>query len=201
MDERSTKEKIMTAAIAEFADRGLAGARVDRIARAAGANKAMLYYYFGSKEELYRHVLDSHLGQLAMEADHIVGEADTVEKALEQIARLYVTLFSEHQELRPLILRELAEGGDQLGASFRAAFQLRGLPRKLKRLLDRGKREGRYRNVDSRQALISFLGMNLQYLIAAPMVNSIWEIKDAKRFREARPKHVVDLFLHGLLAR
>ena len=43
----STRQKILDAALAEFASYGLGGARVDRIAQRAGANKRMLYYYFG----------------------------------------------------------------------------------------------------------------------------------------------------------
>src|SRR5206468_2856222 len=54
---KRTREKILAAAFTEFAGHGLAGARVDRIARSAGINKRMLYHYFGAKESLFRHVL------------------------------------------------------------------------------------------------------------------------------------------------
>ena len=56
-DPARTQERILTAALAEFADGGLAGARVDRIARRAGVNKRMLYHYFGSKQELFRRLV------------------------------------------------------------------------------------------------------------------------------------------------
>jgi TetR/AcrR family transcriptional regulator len=52
-----TREKILAAATAEFAAKGLAGARVDAIARRARVNKQMLYYCFGDKRELYREIL------------------------------------------------------------------------------------------------------------------------------------------------
>jgi AcrR family transcriptional regulator len=52
-----TKASILAAARVEFADRGFEGARVDAIAERAGANKRLLYHYFGNKEELYRAVL------------------------------------------------------------------------------------------------------------------------------------------------
>ena len=48
-----TKQRFLAAAIAEFAERGLAGARIDRIADQAGANKALIYAYFGNKEALF----------------------------------------------------------------------------------------------------------------------------------------------------
>ena len=50
--------RILAAALEEFARFGLGGARVDRIAARAGANKRMLYYYFGNKEELFLAVLE-----------------------------------------------------------------------------------------------------------------------------------------------
>jgi AcrR family transcriptional regulator len=60
-DSEATKERILAAALHEFAAKGIAGARVDAIAKRAGVNKAMLYYYFESKEGLFREVLGQPL--------------------------------------------------------------------------------------------------------------------------------------------
>ena len=48
-----TRARILDAAVREFSENGLAGARTEQIAEAAGVNKALLYYYFKSKEALY----------------------------------------------------------------------------------------------------------------------------------------------------
>ena len=56
-----TKTRILDAALAEFSAYGVAGARVDRIAAAAGCNKNLLYIYFGNKENLFAEVLEQHL--------------------------------------------------------------------------------------------------------------------------------------------
>src|SRR5882762_3962727 len=56
-DPEKTKKRILEAALAEFAAKGFAGARVDSIARDASINKRMLYHYFGDKEGLFRQVL------------------------------------------------------------------------------------------------------------------------------------------------
>ena len=55
----ATRDAILEAALNEFATEGLAGARTDHIARAAGVNKALLYYYYEDKETLYGAVLDT----------------------------------------------------------------------------------------------------------------------------------------------
>ncbi len=56
-DPDATKERILSAATEEFAAKGISGARIDAIAARARTNKRMLYYYFGSKEDLFREVL------------------------------------------------------------------------------------------------------------------------------------------------
>jgi len=62
-DPDRTRGRILAAAIAEFAAKGLAGARVDAIALRAGSNKRMLYHYFGDKEGLFRAVLRWKIGK------------------------------------------------------------------------------------------------------------------------------------------
>ena len=61
---QNTRKKILAATEWEFSEKGLYGARVDDIARAAGVNKSMLYAYFGSKESLYKIVLEEVYNRL-----------------------------------------------------------------------------------------------------------------------------------------
>jgi TetR/AcrR family transcriptional regulator len=60
-DPEATKSRLLAAALQEFAEKGIAGARVDVIAERAKTNKRMLYYYFGSKEGIYREILRQRL--------------------------------------------------------------------------------------------------------------------------------------------
>lgn len=64
-DSTATRMRLLEAATAEFRARGLAGARVDRIAAEAGANKQAIYAYFGSKDALFDAVLETRIGILA----------------------------------------------------------------------------------------------------------------------------------------
>lgn len=63
-DKEATKAKLLEAALTEFATHGIAGARVDRIAVKAGCNKAMIYAYFGSKEDLFEEVLKIQIARV-----------------------------------------------------------------------------------------------------------------------------------------
>jgi AcrR family transcriptional regulator len=64
-DSAATRARLLEAAYAEFVERGLAGARVERIATAAAANKQAIYAYFGSKQALFDAVLEARLRVLA----------------------------------------------------------------------------------------------------------------------------------------
>ena len=62
-----TRRRLLEAATAEFTERGIAGARVDRIVATARSNKAQLYQYFGSKERLFDEVFSVHIDSLTAE--------------------------------------------------------------------------------------------------------------------------------------
>lgn len=64
-DPEGTRKRILAAALQEFSAKGIDGARVDAIAERAGTNKRMLYYYFGSKDDLFRAVLAQRLAERA----------------------------------------------------------------------------------------------------------------------------------------
>src|ERR671937_387165 len=87
-DPERTRGRILEAAMTEFAHHGLGGARVDRIAERAGANKRMLYYYYGSKEALFLAVLEQSYAQIR----HAERELD-----LEHIdpVQLYISIAGE----------------------------------------------------------------------------------------------------------
>ncbi|MEV6646442.1 TetR family transcriptional regulator [Amycolatopsis sp. NPDC051371] len=78
-DAEETRRRLLAAATEEFAERGIAGARVDRIADAAGCNKAMLYKYFGNKDSLFDTVFGESVGRFVLDvpvdADDLPGYA------------------------------------------------------------------------------------------------------------------------------
>ena len=71
-----SRERILSAALKEFAAKGFAGARVDAIARRANINKRMLYHYFGDKEELFKAVLRLKINQRQKWAEALSGEPE-----------------------------------------------------------------------------------------------------------------------------
>jgi TetR/AcrR family transcriptional regulator len=110
----TSRDRLLTAAAAEFAARGFAGASVDRIARAARVNKAMIYYHFASKDALYREILRDMFDAVARRVtDTGRSAADPADKV-----RAFVEAIAIEAEARPhfppIWFREIAEGGAHL---------------------------------------------------------------------------------------
>jgi TetR/AcrR family transcriptional regulator len=107
---RDSRAQIFKAATTEFAERGFEAAGVDRIAAKARVNKAMIYYHFGSKRDLYVEVLRDMLRAVAGRARAIADSPATPGEKLDT----WVTTIVEEASLRPwfppIMLRELATG-------------------------------------------------------------------------------------------
>ena len=81
-DPEATKAKLLAAARQEFSAKGIAGARVDAIAERAGVNKQLVYYYFGSKDGLFRELLRTRLSRpAAVPTDEVPATGDLIAAA------------------------------------------------------------------------------------------------------------------------
>ncbi len=194
-----TKARILRAATEEFARHGYAGARIDRIARQAKANKALIYYHFTSKENLYRCVLENQVKDVITYFESKMRETQNLQELLLAFSQKYHEAFRAGSRFVPMLLREMAIGGGHIRELVSQMIDSEAdLRNRILRIIEDGKRKGFYRNLDSRHAIISFASMNLFYLFMAPLVNEIWGIQDEEAFRRERPHHIVDLFMDGL---
>jgi TetR/AcrR family transcriptional regulator len=112
-----SRDRVFTAAAAEFAARGYAGANMDRIARAARLNKAMIYYHFTSKAALYREILRDMFGAVRGRIGLVAASGGSPEDKI----RRYIEAIASEAEARPhfppIWLREIAEGGGHVDAA------------------------------------------------------------------------------------
>lgn len=111
-DDKTSEEKVLAAAVKEFAAHGYEGARVDAIAERAKVNKAMIYYHFKNKEMLYERILTDVTGNIYKQVQEAaVGEGDPVEVIYTIIRRYMNILNSSDREFFQIMLREMASGG------------------------------------------------------------------------------------------
>jgi len=115
-DPQGTRKRILDAAFQEFSDHGPAGARVDRIVRAAGVNPRMLYHYFGSKAGLFRELLAAKTEEMAQRRREAAGSL------AESVADVAYRQFEDRKWARLLMWEALAYGeGDIVLERERAA--------------------------------------------------------------------------------
>src|SRR5205809_7865810 len=101
---RVSPDRILAAAADEFADRGFGGARVDRIARRARVNKAMLYYHFRSKQELYRALLRRTFTVAAERMQSIAAGAGSPADKVDRVIAGIADLIREHEFFPAIML-------------------------------------------------------------------------------------------------
>ena len=198
---KGTRQKIVAAAIDEFARHGIDGARIDRIAKSAKVNKAMIYYHFDSKDKLYLEVVTSFYESIGQQAEETVLPSETLEEALTALASLHESMFTGNELFRPMIIRELADPRPEVLDAIATIFNSAGVPQKIAILLGAGMSKGEYRQMDIRQALVAFASMSMYYLVTAPLVNRLLKIDNPQEFAARRRKVIVDIFLNGLKAR
>ena len=116
-DPERTMADILEVATREFAEKGLAGARIDAIAEAMRTSKRMIYYYFGSKEGLYIRVLEEAYRRMrAIEADLHLEDLDP-EAALRRLVAFTVRYQHEHPDFIRLVATENIHRGQYLAQS------------------------------------------------------------------------------------
>jgi AcrR family transcriptional regulator len=164
-DPAKSRERILAAALAEFSRYGLGGARVDRIASRARANKRMLYYYFGSKDDLFLAVLEASYAQIrsaerALDLEHLDPRA-----ALERLVGFTWEYLLAHPEFTTLLNSENLHKGRHVARSRRVRELHSPLVEMLRRILRRGEQRGLFRRgVDPAQLYISIAGEGYFYL-------------------------------------
>ncbi|CAN5810445.1 hypothetical protein BH18ACI5_BH18ACI5_17740 [soil metagenome] len=160
-----TRERIFAAAATEFAARGFAGANVDRIARAAAVNKAMIYYHFKSKAALYREILRDMFDAVATRLEAMGAEHVEVDGKI----RAFVEAIAREAEARPhfppIWFREIAEGGTHLDDGITRTVA--GIVKRLASIVQDGVREGKFRPVNPRLFHGGIFGPLLFYYASA----------------------------------
>lgn len=182
-----------------FAKAGLAGARTDSIAEAAGVNKAMLYYYFKSKEGLYEAVVEDHFAEFNRQALEVLNGPGSAREVLLRYASLHLDFISSRHQSAPLFQQLMMTGGKFLERLIQRYFMPRG--KALEKLIERGIRGGEFRRVDRFNATISIVSLIVFYFSASRVLEMMgypnaYSPANLKR----RKEQVLDFIRHGLFS-
>jgi AcrR family transcriptional regulator len=165
-DPESTRQRIFEAAIEEFAEHGNAGARVDRIAEKARANKESIYRYFGTKDELLRSVLDRYLDE---RGEQLLPNSQDVDGYAAGLFRY----FTAHPEFLRLSLWEALELGAHPDAGA-LEHRRRHYQEKLSSIAEQQAAGKIDPELDPRHLLVTILGIANYWLVMPQVVRIIF---------------------------
>ena len=200
-DADRTQQQILRAAMAEFADLGLGGARIDGIAERAGVNKRLIYYYFASKDELFLAVLEQTYADIrdAERELHLL-EIEPVQ-ALRRLVAFTWEHYLAHPEFLTLLNSENLHRARHLKQSARVREMNSPLIQTLGEVLERGRREGLFRGgVDPLQLYISIAGLAYFYLSNKHTLSAIFgrDLMSTKALNQ-RLSHITEVVMGYVL--
>jgi TetR/AcrR family transcriptional regulator len=166
-----TRSRILDAALSEFAAHGLAGARTDRIANAAGVNKALLYYYFESKENLYIAALEMIAGKIRDRSMAVfLSDASPGERLLRTALNHFDRILAQH-EFQSLMQQEMMRlhKGEAGALPILVKRVFSPLHTMFEVMIREGITSGELVDVDWLQIVLSALGSNVFYFLSAPV--------------------------------
>ncbi len=164
-DPDATRQRILAAAKAEFARKGLGGARVDDIAAKAKINKRMLYHYFGNKEELFQRTLEDAYGAFREAEAALRIEQDDAITALRRLMRFTWEYYLANPEFITLVNSENLHKARHIAKSQTMDAINRPFVQRMQELLERGAADGSFRSgLDPVQILIALSGLGFHYL-------------------------------------
>ena len=183
------RDRIFASALRHFSQKGYAATSLREISQDAGTTKPMIYYYFGSKDELYGSIVREILEEMAIS---IRGYIDAAAPALDQArayCRRYVSHFLAHEDSIALVLREVFGLGGQPMAAFANALAAR-VRQPLDAVLRAGMEHGELRPSEPETCAIAITGILNMFILA--------HVFGGLPMNPQRPLEQVEFYLQGI---
>jgi TetR/AcrR family transcriptional regulator len=199
-DPAATRKKLLTAARREFANSGLAGARVDEIAARAGVNKQLVYHYFGDKDAMYLAVLEWVYEEIRAQERKLNLEGLPPEQAIKKLIEASFDHLDAHPDFVVLLNDENRGGARHVRGSRKLEAMHSPLVSMVSKILSEGVRAGVFRKgINPVHLYISIAGLSYFFFSNTPTLSAIFG-KDfsGTAAKRARRRHVVDLVMQSL---
>jgi len=206
MSDENSKEKIIAAAWQVFVDKGYDGARMQEIADLAGINKAMIYYYFKSKDELFEGILSDTFQRFFTGFFEMMDlQTTSVTEFIPAFVDAHVDFLAQNPNLPKLLIREIHGSNPAIQRVLHHFFSelITELSTKVLINIDDAAKRGEIRPVDPMQTIFNVLGLNIMFFTMRPVINVFMEkfpINETELLTR-RKEAIKDLLLYGLLPR
>ncbi len=200
-DAERSQQTILDSAREEFAEHGLGGGRMDRIAERAGLNKRLIYYYFKDKEQLFQSVLEQAYRDIRDAERKLKLQELRPADAIRRLVEFTWNYYLAHPEFLTLLNSANLHRARHLETSSKARALNSPLIEMLAEILERGRKDGSFRGgVDPVQLYVSIAGLSYFYLsnnhtLAAIFGRSLMTPKA----RNERLSHMCDVILGYVL--
>lgn len=168
--ESATEQAILEAARKVFIERGYDGARMQEIADEADINKALLHYYFRSKDKLFEAVFIEAFVKVVPSVMILLNSEDSLFSKIEKFVSLYLDTLNENPFIPGFILHELSHNQARIGSLIRGT----GLnPQFFMTQVTREIEAGNIKNCDPRQLIVNLLSMCIFPFVAKPILKAV----------------------------
>ncbi|MBN1294098.1 MAG: TetR/AcrR family transcriptional regulator [Candidatus Latescibacteria bacterium] len=199
MSEKDSKKDILDTATKLFVKHGKNGVSTCDIAHAAGVNKALIFYYYGSKEKLYAAAFKNLIQTFFYEIREKINNSEPGLPAIEVFIRNHITIIKENQNMMKMLVRELllTENGQSFPLN-ESADIFKSLRYEMIKVLSDAREKGEIRYVDPVQTMVSIISLDVFYFLGKPLVQMINPTIDIEDFESNRVDHIIDLLMNGL---
>lgn len=207
IENQATEAKILSSARAEFIAKGKAGARMHAIALDAGVNKALLHYYFRSKEKLYAAALKDILHSVWTRMRQEVlaqGPAKDLESLIHTWVSTYIRTLASNPEFPLFLFREISTGAETLEPIAQEIFtEFSEVPTMLLRALQKDIAAGKIRRMQPLHFFLNIAGMCVVTFLAMPLLRKLGPrfgspIQLDEAFIQARIEAITSMIFYGL---
>lgn len=197
--DHSTEEKIMDAAIKVFTEKGLAGARMQEIADEAGVNKAMVHYYYRSKQNLFENIFKKKVKKLFKAFSIILAAEQSFEEKIRSFIETEIEIISQFPSLPLFVLNEAGKNPKILEEVFEEGGPKQMIPL-FKIIVEQEVDKGRIRPITFEELLINIMSLCIYPFVARPILQFVLDKDDLdyKDMIETRKQIVADLIINDL---
>lgn len=170
--EPTTEQKIKDAARSVFIKKGFAGARMQDIADEAGINKALLHYYYRSKEKLFEVIFDEVFGAIVPAVNAIIAGVGSVEEKLDAFVDQYITVIEANPYVPLFIIHELSQNPERFVTKIKNRAELPNISLLVTQLFDEISK-GNMRFYNPFHLIMNILAMCAFPFVAKPMLKAV----------------------------
>lgn len=195
----STEQKILEAAKKIFMQKGLDGTRLEEIAVEANINKALLHYYFRSKEKLFQTVFDQMSGKIMPDFSIIIESNAPMVQKIELIVHCYIDFLSENPQLPIFMITELNRNPERMRDILSHTSNFAKIQKFAFQMLTE-MQLGRIKSFSPLHFMLNILSMCIFPFVAKPVIQAILQIKeDDLTIILQQRKQEVTRFIHEAL--